>query len=119
MYLYWPLRAHLVWEREHSPQQARVRESQARLPDSLYRWEWQNARLYRARWEAGKEKVNLDASIRFYAAATQPVQFIRNDTPYLYSNLNVAFLLPNTYKLSYFSIFPTIHRFLSVQFALI
>jgi CHAT domain-containing protein/tetratricopeptide (TPR) repeat protein len=52
---------------------------QARLPDSLYRWEWQNARLYRAKWEKDQKDENLDASIRFYAAATQPVQFIRND----------------------------------------
>jgi CHAT domain-containing protein len=52
---------------------------QAQLPDSLYRWEWQNARLYRARWQDGKDDANLDSSIRFYAAATQPVQFIRND----------------------------------------
>lgn len=52
---------------------------QARLPDSLYLWEWQNARVYRARWQEKKEAGDLDASIRFYAAATQPVQFIRND----------------------------------------
>jgi CHAT domain-containing protein/tetratricopeptide (TPR) repeat protein len=64
---------------EELTRRAILAAQQAQLPDSLYRWEWQNARLYRARWQEGKDDRNLDSSIRFYAAATQPVQFIRND----------------------------------------
>jgi CHAT domain-containing protein/tetratricopeptide (TPR) repeat protein len=64
---------------EELTRRAILAAQQAQLPDSLYRWEWQNARLYRARWQDGKDDRNLESSIRFYAAATQPVQFIRND----------------------------------------
>jgi CHAT domain-containing protein/DNA-binding MarR family transcriptional regulator len=64
---------------EQLTRRAILAAQQARLPDSLYRWEWQNARLLRARWKQDQSDQSLDASIKFYAAATQPVQFIRND----------------------------------------
>ena len=64
---------------EQLTRRAILTAQQARLPDCLYRWEWQNARLLRARWQQDQSDQSLDNSIKFYAAATQPVQFIRND----------------------------------------
>lgn len=66
-------------EAEQFTRRAMLAAQQGRLPDSLYRWQWQNARLLRARWEKDQSIAQLDAAITFYAAATQGVQFIRND----------------------------------------
>lgn len=52
---------------------------QARLPDSLYRWQWQNARLLALKYSASKSSADLDSSIAFYDAAVETVRFIRND----------------------------------------
>jgi CHAT domain-containing protein len=66
-------------EAEQFTRRAMLAAQQGSLPDSLYRWQWQNARLLKARWKKDHSIAHLDASITFYDAATQGVQFIRND----------------------------------------
>lgn len=64
---------------EEMTRRAIAAAQQARLPDSLYRWQWQNARLLRQKYSASKSSADLDSSIAFYDAAVETVRFIRND----------------------------------------
>lgn len=66
-------------EAEQFTRRAILAAQQGSLPDPLYRWQWQNARLLRTRWQKDHSIAHLDKAITFYDAATQGVQFIRND----------------------------------------
>jgi CHAT domain-containing protein len=53
---------------------------EAQLPDALYRWEWQSARLF-------KKQGDSDAAIAAYRRALQTLQSIRSDLSSGYGNV--------------------------------
>lgn len=68
-----------ILKAEEMTRRAIAAAQQARLPDSLYRWQWQNARLLALKYSASKSAADLDSAIAFYDAAVETVRFIRND----------------------------------------
>jgi len=60
-------------------QRATFAAQQAQMPEALYRWEWQNARLL-------KDRGETDQAVAAYRRAVQTLQSIRNDVSLGYGN---------------------------------